>query len=118
MLAIDKKLKKLNLQTLQNYQPQQPNITMGNSVSNKFENNASSNAIGLDKKAQSLKPDGSKPGKNASDSAKSGGNGWFGGIFSKLSMKPKNQMILPEDKDPTVSLPLKFHKSHLLSLIS
>lgn len=28
---------------------------------------------------------------------------WIGGIFNKLSLKPKNQMILPDDKDPTVS---------------
>ncbi|XP_060525165.1 protein transport protein Sec16A isoform X2 [Cylas formicarius] len=30
------------------------------------------------------------------------GTGWFGGIFSKLSMKPKNQMILPDDKNPKI----------------
>ncbi|ENN72297.1 hypothetical protein YQE_11040, partial [Dendroctonus ponderosae] len=28
--------------------------------------------------------------------------GWFGGIFSKLSMKPKNQMKLPDDKNPKI----------------
>ncbi|CAH1130815.1 unnamed protein product [Ceutorhynchus assimilis] len=28
--------------------------------------------------------------------------GWFGGIFSKLSMRPKNQMKLPEDKNPKI----------------
>lgn len=31
-------------------------------------------------------------------------SGWFGGIFNKLSLKPKNQMILPDDKNPTVCL--------------
>lgn len=30
-------------------------------------------------------------------------SGWFGGIFNKLSLKPKNQMKLPDDKNPTVS---------------
>lgn len=30
-------------------------------------------------------------------------SGWFGGIFGKLSLKPKNQMILPDDKNPSVS---------------
>lgn len=29
-------------------------------------------------------------------------SGWFGGIWGKLSMKPKNQMILPDDKNPSV----------------
>lgn len=29
---------------------------------------------------------------------------WIGGIFNKLTLKPKNQMILPDDKDPTVSI--------------
>lgn len=28
--------------------------------------------------------------------------GWFGGIWSKLAPKPKNQMKLPDDKNPTV----------------
>jgi len=31
------------------------------------------------------------------------GSGWFGGLFSKLSLRPKNQMILPDDKNPSVS---------------
>lgn len=30
-------------------------------------------------------------------------SGWIGGIFNKLSFKPKNQMILPDDKNPSVS---------------
>lgn len=31
-------------------------------------------------------------------------SGWIGGIFKSLSFKPKNQMILPDDKDPSVSI--------------
>lgn len=31
-------------------------------------------------------------------------SGWIGGIFNKLSFKPKNQMILPDDKNPSVSI--------------
>lgn len=30
------------------------------------------------------------------------GGGWLGGIFSKLSLRGKNQMILPDDKNPTI----------------
>ncbi|KAL5275136.1 SEC16A family protein [Megaselia abdita] len=29
-------------------------------------------------------------------------SGWFGGIWNKFSGKPKNQMILPDDKNPTI----------------
>lgn len=35
--------------------------------------------------------------------ANSGGS-WFGGLFSKLAPKPKNQMILPDDNNPTVRI--------------
>lgn len=28
--------------------------------------------------------------------------GFFGGIWSKLALRPKNQMKLPDDKNPTV----------------
>ncbi|KQS30436.1 uncharacterized protein Dere_GG17728, isoform F [Drosophila erecta] len=28
--------------------------------------------------------------------------GWFGGLWNKLSLKPKNQMILPDDKNPAI----------------
>lgn len=47
---------------------------------------------------------GSSSGGKATAAAKAqqptSGGGWFGGIFSKL--KPKNQMKLPDDKNPTV----------------
>lgn len=28
--------------------------------------------------------------------------GWFGGILNKLTLRPKNQMYLPDDKNPTI----------------
>lgn len=31
------------------------------------------------------------------------GGGWLGGIFGKLSLRPKNEMKLPDDKNPSVS---------------
>ncbi|XP_077284165.1 endoplasmic reticulum export factor secretory 16 [Arctopsyche grandis] len=45
-----------------------------------------------------------KPNKKDDASANKGqaSSGWFGGIFNKLSLKPKNQMILPDDKNPTI----------------
>ncbi|XP_017755793.1 PREDICTED: uncharacterized protein LOC108547663 isoform X3 [Eufriesea mexicana] len=30
------------------------------------------------------------------------GSSWFGGLFSKLAPKPRNQMILPDDSNPTI----------------
>ncbi|XP_065364026.1 uncharacterized protein Sec16 isoform X2 [Calliphora vicina] len=29
-------------------------------------------------------------------------SGWFGGIWNKFTLKPKNQMILPDDKNPSI----------------
>ncbi|KAL7300828.1 hypothetical protein TKK_0006389 [Trichogramma kaykai] len=34
--------------------------------------------------------------------ANNSGSSWFGGLFSKLAPKPKNQMILPDDSNPTI----------------
>lgn len=36
--------------------------------------------------------------------ANTGGGSWFGGLFSKLAPRPKNQMILPDDSNPTVRI--------------
>lgn len=30
--------------------------------------------------------------------------GWLGGLFHKLSIRPTNQAILPDDKDPKVNM--------------
>uniref|UniRef100_A0A182K1B0 Uncharacterized protein n=1 Tax=Anopheles christyi TaxID=43041 RepID=A0A182K1B0_9DIPT len=45
---------------------------------------------------------GAKDGKGASGAAGGQGSGWFGGIWNKFSLKPKNQMILPDDKNPKI----------------
>ncbi|XP_053951524.1 uncharacterized protein LOC128858940 isoform X2 [Anastrepha ludens] len=52
-------------------------------------------------KQQRGKSDG---GKEANKSSLQGNqnSGWFGGIWNKLSLKPKNQMILPDDKNPSI----------------
>ncbi|XP_045460644.1 protein transport protein Sec16B isoform X2 [Harmonia axyridis] len=46
-----------------------------------------------DKRQQQAKAEPAKPKESS---------GWFGGIFSKLAPKPKNQMKLPDDKNPTI----------------
>lgn len=80
---------------------------MGNTVSNKFDESSSQQNRQSEedkKKSPVKKPEGEKAKKPAAqDGSHPSGGGWFGGIFSKLSMKPKNQMILPDDKNPTVS---------------
>lgn len=56
-----------------------------------------------DKKKSPVKKMEDKSKKPSVQEGGHAGGGWFGGIFSKLSIKPKNQMILPDDKNPTVS---------------
>ncbi|XP_035794304.1 uncharacterized protein LOC118467662 isoform X2 [Anopheles albimanus] len=53
---------------------------------------------------QSKKPAATKDSKSGAGGAAGGaqGSGWFGGIWNKFSMKPKNQMILPDDKNPKI----------------
>ncbi|KAH8306495.1 hypothetical protein KR018_000560 [Drosophila ironensis] len=43
------------------------------------------------------KPNSGEPGAPGNQNS-----GWFGGLWNKLSLKPKNQMILPDDKNPTI----------------
>ncbi|XP_050456313.1 protein transport protein Sec16A isoform X4 [Cataglyphis hispanica] len=40
--------------------------------------------------------------KTAEKKPTNSGGSWFGGLFSKLAPKPKNQMILPDDSNPTI----------------
>ncbi|KAK9872597.1 hypothetical protein WA026_018729 [Henosepilachna vigintioctopunctata] len=40
--------------------------------------------------------------KTEPEKQKQNSSGWFGGIFSKLALKPKNQMKLPDDKNPSI----------------
>lgn len=45
-----------------------------------------------------------KPKPMSQKQEKTSSTGWFGGIWSKLAPKPKNQMKLPDDKNPTVCI--------------
>lgn len=44
-----------------------------------------------------------KNAKKVSPSQNNSGGGWISGLFSKIG-KPKNQMILPDDKNPSVGI--------------
>ncbi|XP_055588526.1 uncharacterized protein LOC129740902 isoform X2 [Uranotaenia lowii] len=91
-----------------------PTISMPNAVSNRSGYNDEDGSSAKLQNHQS--PDGQPPKPNA-EGAKKGpqskdnkqqpigqnaNSGWFGGIWNKLSLKPKNQMILPDDKNPTI----------------
>lgn len=56
---------------------------------------------GTESKKQSDKPT-LKKSPNSSGSS----GGWFNGLISKFVPQPKNQMILPDDSNPSVSLNL------------
>ncbi|XP_057668729.1 uncharacterized protein LOC130901379 isoform X3 [Diorhabda carinulata] len=80
-------------QTLYNSNPQeeekpQPSITLPNQAD-----------INKDKPE---KPEEPKQQPQPTVQEKTQSTGWFGGIFSKLALKPKNQMKLPEDKNPKI----------------
>ncbi|XP_030379641.1 uncharacterized protein LOC115627891 isoform X3 [Scaptodrosophila lebanonensis] len=52
---------------------------------------------GAAKTASKAQSAATEPGAQGNQNA-----GWFGGLWNKLSLKPKNQMILPDDKNPTI----------------
>ncbi|XP_053689947.1 protein transport protein Sec16A isoform X2 [Sabethes cyaneus] len=97
-----------------------PSITMPNAVSNRpgydSEESKSSPKRGSSDQVQNqsvtaeqtkISSEQSKKGPPSKDNkpvgnTQSNNSGWFGGIWNKLSLKPKNQMILPDDKNPTI----------------
>lgn len=75
---------------------------MGNTVSQKFDENSvndksESDVKSNDDKKSPAKKTEEKTKKSAAQDSKTGG-GWFSSLFGK----PKNQMILPDDKNPAV----------------
>lgn len=74
---------------------------MGNAVTKLDEPSSKKSNDVADNASKKKEPEPEKTKKPVAPNA-AGGSGWFGGIFNKLSMKPKNQMILPDDKNPTV----------------
>ena len=85
-----------------NQPSQQPTITMGNSMSANKDNQSDEKP---ESSSATKKVDNDKGNKkNTSADPAQASSTWFGGIFSML--KPKNQMILPDDKNPTVSIEL------------
>ncbi|XP_063973420.1 uncharacterized protein LOC135160622 isoform X2 [Diachasmimorpha longicaudata] len=83
-----------------NYEPQ-PHISMGPSSGKQYDPLEELDAI----EPMSVKKpvEGKKIEKPSDKKSSSGSSGsWLGGLFSKLTPKPKNQMILPDDNNPTI----------------
>nr|CAD7403801.1 unnamed protein product [Timema cristinae] len=40
--------------------------------------------------------------KKESQRSTAASNGWFGGLWNKIALRPKNQMKLPDDKNPSI----------------
>lgn len=83
--------------------PQQPQISLPNhgkqqEVLSSAESETNLRQDGVVAKSKPNMEQGKQPISSG------GGTGWFGGIFNKLSLKPKNQMKLPDDKNPTVNI--------------
>jgi hypothetical protein len=77
---------------------------MGNATSNKFNDSPAhenSEQQKDDKKSPAKKSEADKAKKSVGQE-QTQSSGWFGGLFKGFG-KPKNQMILPDDKNPTVS---------------
>ncbi|XP_065156222.1 protein transport protein Sec16A isoform X4 [Atheta coriaria] len=53
--------------------------------------------------SENVGPEMKKPPKEVEKKpTNASSTGWFGGIWSKLALRPKNQMKLPDDKNPTI----------------
>uniref|UniRef100_A0A336MDD9 CSON010219 protein n=1 Tax=Culicoides sonorensis TaxID=179676 RepID=A0A336MDD9_CULSO len=93
-----------------------PSITMPGTNSNKsafYDSDTAGSGLGGGNSGQDQAKSGAnqeQAKKGAANASKDGGkqgnanqgSGWFGGIFNKLSLKPKNQMKLPDDKNPSI----------------
>ncbi|XP_034945595.1 uncharacterized protein Sec16 isoform X2 [Chelonus insularis] len=85
-----------------NYEPK-PQISMGSSTGKQYDPLEELDALESPSEVskstiETKKPQDKQPEKKASNS----GGSWFGGLFSKLTPKPRNQMILPDDDNPTI----------------
>ncbi|XP_051159047.1 uncharacterized protein LOC127280206 isoform X3 [Leptopilina boulardi] len=83
---------------------QQPQISLGPSASKQYDPLEELDALDAPKQvAKVSSADSKKPTEKSSDKKNSNtGSSWFGGLFSKLAPKPKNQMILPDDNNPSI----------------
>lgn len=77
-----------------------PQITMPNQI--KRQTSIESEDINANHE-KTAKPSPAKPKPAQKNEKPAARTGWFGGIFSGFGLRPKNQMKLPDDKNPSVS---------------
>ncbi|XP_071571026.1 uncharacterized protein Sec16 isoform X1 [Temnothorax nylanderi] len=80
-------------------EPAQPTISMTPSTGKQYDPLEELDALETPRSSAKSAADAKKTAEKKP--ANSGGS-WFGGLFSKLAPKPKNQMILPDDSNPTI----------------
>ncbi|XP_018059402.1 PREDICTED: uncharacterized protein LOC108694426 isoform X2 [Atta colombica] len=86
-----------------NYEPAQPTISMTPSTGKQYDPLEELDALETPRQTAKSAADTKKiTEKTAEKKSSNSGGSWFGGLFSKLAPKPKNQMILPDDNNPTI----------------
>jgi len=87
------------------FQPAQPTISMTPSTGKQYDPLEELDALETPRQTVKSTADTKKiTEKTAEKKPSNSGGSWFGGLFSKLAPKPKNQMILPDDSNPTVRI--------------
>lgn len=82
----------------------QPTISMTPSMGKQYDPLEELDALDTPR-ASAKSAEAKKTAEKATEKKTSNSGGsWFGGLFSKLAPKPKNQMILPDDSNPTVRI--------------
>lgn len=85
------------------FQTTQPAISMTPSTRKQYDPLEELDALETPKLAPKPAPSSKKASEKPAEKKPSNtGSSWFGGLFSKLAPKPRNQMILPDDNNPTV----------------
>uniref|UniRef100_V9IEQ6 Protein KIAA0310 n=1 Tax=Apis cerana TaxID=7461 RepID=V9IEQ6_APICE len=86
-----------------NYESSQPAISMTPSTRKQYDPLEELDALETPKPALKSAASVKKTSeKSAEKKSSNSGSSWFGGLFSKLAPKPRNQMILPDDNNPTI----------------
>ncbi|XP_076386617.1 endoplasmic reticulum export factor secretory 16 isoform X3 [Megachile rotundata] len=84
-------------------EPSQPMISMTPSTRKQYDPLEELDALETPKQASKPVSTAKKTSEKSTEKKPSNsGSSWFGGLFSKLAPKPRNQMILPDDSNPTI----------------
>ncbi|XP_053989660.1 uncharacterized protein LOC128882118 isoform X2 [Hylaeus volcanicus] len=84
-------------------EPPQPAISMTPSTKKQYDPLEELDALETPKQSSKATSATKKaPEKAPEKKPSNSGGSWFGGFFSKLAPKPRNQMILPDDSNPAI----------------